>query len=61
MIINENSKNKQEVKAFLIKFRIKKIIISTYYLQINDIVRKLVSEADSVNNKQSMKTSQQDL
>ena len=39
MIMNEDSKNKQEVEALLIKFKIKKIIVSTYHLQINDMIK----------------------
>ena len=37
-MMNENSENKQEVKAFLIKLRIKKVTVLVYHLQINDMI-----------------------
>ena len=37
--MNEDFKNKQEIKTFLIKFKIKKITVSAYHLQINDIIK----------------------
>ena len=39
MIINENFKNKQKVEAFLIKFKIKKIMILMYHLQMNNMIK----------------------
>ena len=39
MIINEDFKNKWEVEAFLIKLKIKKIMISAYHLQTNDMIK----------------------
>ena len=39
MIIDEDFENKWEVEVLLIKFKIKKIIISTYHLQANDIIK----------------------
>ena len=38
MMINEDFKNKWEVKALLAKFKIKKVMISAYHLQINDMI-----------------------
>ena len=38
MMMNENSENKQEVKALLIKLKIKKIMILMYHLQMNDMI-----------------------
>ena len=37
-MMNEDLKNKQEVKALLIKFKIKKITVSMYHLQANDMI-----------------------
>ena len=37
-MMNKNSENKQKVKAFLIKLKIKKIMISAYHSQINDMI-----------------------
>ena len=38
-MMNKNSENKQEVKAFLIKFRVKKVTVSAYHSQINDMIK----------------------
>ena len=38
-MINESFENKQEVEALLIKFKIKKIIILMYHLQINNMIK----------------------
>ena len=37
-MMNEDSKNKQEVEALLIKFRIKKVMILVYHLQMNGMI-----------------------
>ena len=39
MIMNEDSENKQEIKVFLIKLKIKKVMISAYHLQANDMIK----------------------
>ena len=39
MMMNEDSENKQEVEALLIKLKIKKITVSAYHLQINDMIK----------------------
>ena len=39
MMINEGFENKWEVKALLIKFEIKKIMILMYYSQMNDMIK----------------------
>ena len=38
-MINEDFENKQEVKVLLIKLRIKKITVSAYHLQMNDMIK----------------------
>ena len=37
-MMNESFKNKQEVETFLIKFKIKKVTVSAYHLQMNDMI-----------------------
>ena len=39
MIMNEDLKNKQKMKALLIKLKIKKIMMLMYYSQINDMIK----------------------
>ena len=38
-MINENSENKQKIKVFLIKLKVKKITISAYHLQMNNMIK----------------------
>jgi hypothetical protein len=40
LIINKGSKNKDLIKAFTRRYNIKRIQISTYYSQINDMIEK---------------------
>ena len=37
-MMNEDLKNKQKVKAFLTKLKVKKVTVLTYYLQANDMI-----------------------
>ena len=38
-MMNKNSENKQEVKALLVKLKIKKVMISVYHSQINGMIK----------------------
>ena len=38
-MMNEGSENKQEIKALLIKLRIKKVTMSAYHLQANNMIK----------------------
>ena len=39
MMMNEDFENKWEVEVFLIKLKIKKVMISVYHLQANDMIK----------------------
>ena len=38
-MINEGLKNKWEMKALLIKLKVKKVIVSAYHLQANNMIK----------------------
>ena len=38
-MINKDFKNKQKVKTFLVKFEIKKVTVSVYHSQINNMIK----------------------
>ena len=38
-MMNKNFENKQKVKTFLIKFKIRKVTVSAYHSQTNDIIK----------------------
>ena len=38
-MMNKDFKNKQKVKTLLIKLKIKKVMISAYHLQTNDMIK----------------------
>ena len=40
LIINNDSKNKKQIKKLTIKFKIKKIVVLKYHFQTNDIIEK---------------------
>ena len=39
MMIDEDFKNKWKIETFLVKLKIKKVMILMYYLQINDMIK----------------------
>lgn len=43
LIIDDRSKNKDSVAELAKKYRIKKVIVSTYYFQANEMIERVVN------------------